>query len=168
WVFVIPPYAQDRSVGLLERMTSLAYPLGDVLVLTVFVRLGAGRAARSGPFALLGVGMLALLFADSLYTVETLNGVFVAGSLLDVGWMAFYLAVGAAALHPAMVALDQPAPAAPSRITRGRFAIVLAVAALLVPMIITVRSAPLGDLPVFLGVIFVLFSLVLARMAGLV
>ena len=167
WVFLIQPYVNDRSIGFAERATSIAYPLGDVLVLAVFVRLGAGRAARGVPFLLLGTGMLALLFADALYTVQTLNGVFVAGSVLDVGWMIFYLAVGASALHPAMVDLDRPAPTGPTRTTRGRFAIVLAVAALLVPMIITVRSASLGDLPVFLGVIFVLFSLVLARMAGL-
>src|SRR5262249_46190199 len=144
------------------------YPLGDVLVLAVFARLGTGRARRSVSFVLLGVGMLALLFADALYTVETLNGVFGAGSVLDAGWMLFYLAVGAAALHPSMVDLDRPMPTGPDRITRGRFAIVLAVAALLVPLLITVRSARLGDLPVFLGVIFVLFTLVLARMAGLV
>ena len=168
WVFLIQPYVNDRSIGFAERATSIAYPLGDVLVLAVFARLGTGRASRGTAFRLLGIGMLALLFADAFYTVETLNGVFVAGGLLDTGWMLFYLAVGSAALHPSMVDLDRPTPAGPDRITRGRFAVVLAVAALLVPLIITVRSARLGDLPVFLGVIFVLFSLVLARMVGLV
>ncbi len=167
WVFLIQPYVNDRSIGFAERITSIAYPLGDVLVLAVLARIGIGRARRGVSFGLLGLGLLALLFADTIYTVQTLNRVFVAGGVLDLGWMVFYLAVGTAALHPSMVDLDRPMPTGPDRITRGRFAITLAVAALLVPLIITVRSAELGDLPVFLGVIFVLFSLVLARMAGL-
>ena len=74
WVFLIQPYVNDRSIGFAERATSIAYPLGDVLVLAVFARLGTGRASRGTAFRLLGIGMLALLFADAFYTVESSTG----------------------------------------------------------------------------------------------
>src|SRR3954462_710512 len=35
WVFLISPYVRDDNMGLLEKLTSASYPLGDVLALAM-------------------------------------------------------------------------------------------------------------------------------------
>jgi uncharacterized membrane protein YvlD (DUF360 family) len=39
WIFLTAPYANDADLSLLERLVSIAYPLGDVLLATVLVGL---------------------------------------------------------------------------------------------------------------------------------
>src|SRR5215218_3744108 len=39
WVLVMVPYFQDPSLGLVELLVSLAYPVGDVLLLSLAARL---------------------------------------------------------------------------------------------------------------------------------
>jgi diguanylate cyclase (GGDEF)-like protein/PAS domain S-box-containing protein len=169
WVFLINPFLGADTMGVATRLTSIAYPLGDVLVLAVFARLGSDRGGRGRSFAFLAFGLLSLLTADSLYAWQQFNnGGAAIGTGLDAGWFLFYFGVGAAAVHPSMRELDAPAAPGLARISRGRFAILLAVASLLVPMVVTVRSASAADLPVFIGTSILLFALVLTRMAGLV
>jgi diguanylate cyclase (GGDEF)-like protein/PAS domain S-box-containing protein len=167
WVFLIGPYLGTAEAGLATRLTSIAYPLGDVLVLAVFARLATGRGFRGAQVGLLGTGLAALLVADAVYTWQTFNDRFAAGGLLDSGWMLFYVCVGAAGLHPSMRELDAPAPTGPARITRARFALLLAIAALLVPVAVTLKAAARHELVVFVVASAVLFGLVLARMADL-
>ena len=54
--------------------------------------------------------IVALLVTDFAYGAVTLQGAYDGQTWLDVGWIAFYLLWGAAALHPSMVALERPAP----------------------------------------------------------
>ncbi|MEV0129303.1 EAL domain-containing protein [Dactylosporangium sp. NPDC050688] len=170
WVFLIRPYldgAGGAGGSVLDRLTAVAYPLGDVLVLAVLARLGSGRTARSTSFRLLLASLLALLAADGIYTWQSLHGHFRAGSWVDVGWILFYTGVGCAALHPDMRRLSLPVPAGPARLSSGRFAVLLAVAALLIPAVITVESTQRGELAVYLAASGVLFVLILIRMADL-
>jgi hypothetical protein len=48
WVFLIAPYAHDTESSLLTRLTSISYPIMDLLLIAVAVRLavGAGKRAR--------------------------------------------------------------------------------------------------------------------------
>jgi hypothetical protein len=43
WIFLIAPYAHDGSLATPAKLTSMAYPLMDLLVLSVAVRLAVGR-----------------------------------------------------------------------------------------------------------------------------
>ncbi|MET7426910.1 EAL domain-containing protein [Dactylosporangium sp. NPDC005555] len=167
WVFLINPYLDGTGGTVAERVTQVGYPLGDVLVLAVLVRLGSGGAARGVPFRLLLASVLALLATDAVFAWQSVRGQFHAGSWLDVGYVAFYLGIGCAALHPDMRRLDEPVRAGPARLTSGRFAVLLAVAALLIPAVITVESAAVAELAVFLAASCVLFVLILVRMADL-
>ncbi|GGM73402.1 hypothetical protein GCM10007977_088740 [Dactylosporangium sucinum] len=168
WVFLIEPYLSRPTVATGERLITIAYPLGDVLVLAVLARLGGGRGAGGTPFRLLFASLVALLATDAVYTWQSLNGEFRAGSWVDAGWIAFYLGIGCAALHPRMRRMDEPLPEAAARLSSGRFAVLLAVAALLIPVVVTIKSAPATELAVFLTASSVLFVLVLVRMADLV
>ncbi|WP_432991276.1 putative bifunctional diguanylate cyclase/phosphodiesterase [Dactylosporangium sp. CA-233914] len=168
WVFLIEPYLSRPEIAATERIAAIAYPFGDVLVLAVLARLGGGRTARGTPLRLLFAGVACLLAADAVYTWQSLRGEFHAGSWVDVGWIGFYLSTGCAALHPAMRDVDERLPPAAPRLSNGRVAVLLAVAALLIPVIITIKSAAATELAVFLTASCVLFVLVLVRLADVV
>jgi hypothetical protein len=50
WEFLMVPYLRDPGLSLLERLTSLAYPMMDMLVLAVAARLWSDRGVRNTTF----------------------------------------------------------------------------------------------------------------------
>jgi signal transduction histidine kinase len=167
WVFLIGPYVRLPDLSVPARLVSIAYPLGDVLLLAVGVRLwrtgGSGLAAAR----LVTLGLAALLAGDTVYALSLLDGDWQVGGPVDAGWMVYYVAFGLAALHPSMVSLSEPAPPS-TRLTRTRLAL-LAGASLMGPGVLviqTVRGEPI-DAGVIAGGSVVLFLLTLARMGGL-
>ena len=77
---------------------------------------GGASAWRSTPasaqpaFYLLVGSIVSLLVTDFVYGLMLLNGTYNHQLGLDVGWMRYYLLWGAAALHPSMRTLEEPAP----------------------------------------------------------
>jgi signal transduction histidine kinase len=167
WVFLIGPYVHLPDLSLTERLVSIAYPLGDVLLLAVAVRLWRTGANGAVAARLLAFGLLALLAVDTFYGLSVLNGAWQVGGPIDAGWMLYYLALGLAALHPSMVSLSEPTPSS-TRLTRTRLAL-LAAASLMAPAMLVIQTA--REEPIDVGVIaggsVVLFLLALARMGGL-
>jgi signal transduction histidine kinase len=167
WVFLIGPYVRLPDLSLAERLVSIAYPLGDVLLLAVAVRLWRAGGNRAVASRLLAFGLLALLAVDTVYGLSVLNSAWQIGGPVDAVWMLYYVALGLAALHPSMVSLSEPVPPS-TRLTRTRLAL-LAGASLMAPAVLVVQSV--RDEPIDVGVIaggsVVLFLLTLARMGGL-
>jgi two-component system sensor histidine kinase/response regulator len=84
------------------QMIGLAYPIGDIITITVLV-LALRRARRTelGRMLLLLGGLASAALADSAFAYLTANGTFRAiGSLLDAGWVAGYLMIALAPLWP--------------------------------------------------------------------
>jgi diguanylate cyclase (GGDEF)-like protein/PAS domain S-box-containing protein len=168
WVFLMAPYAHDHTLGLLTKLTSLAYPVMDLLLLAVGVRLVLGARARGRAAQLLAAALLTLLATDAIYGWALLHGGYETGGLLDGGWILFYALIGASALHPSMRRLSEPARRTEGGLTRRRL-VVFAAASLVAPTVQIVRS--LLDLPrepIVSVAAGALFLLVLARLAGLV
>ena len=169
WVFLVKPYVDDASMTWIEKSFSVAYPLGDVLLLAVLARLLIG-GARSASMTLLAVGSTGLLGADVLYGLTQLNGEWSTGGPVDIGWIVFYALWGAAALDPGMAGLVEPAGSLSSGLTRPRL-LLLASASLVPPALLVVEGAASGNLR-NAGVIAlasaVLFLLVTARLDGLI
>jgi hypothetical protein len=134
WVFVMDSYAVDPGLSLLERVISLAYPIGDVLLLAVAARLAVAVHTRAPAFLLLCASITGLLVADTLYGITQLAGVYETGSFIDIGWMTFYVLFGAAALHPSIASLSRPATSGSARLTLRRL-LLLSLATLTVPLI---------------------------------
>jgi diguanylate cyclase (GGDEF)-like protein/PAS domain S-box-containing protein len=170
WEFLMVPYLRDPGLTLLERLTSLAYPMMDVLVLAVTARLWSDRGVRNSSFHLLSFSLVPLVIADTLYGLIQLTGTWQLGSPVDIGWMLFYVCWGAAGLHPSMAELDRPAPAATVKVTRTRFGVLLALASLMGPTVLAVQVArgERVDMVVVVGGSLLLFVLALLRMSGLV
>src|SRR6185437_7709801 len=169
WIYLMAPYAHDHTLALLTKLTSIAYPMMDVLVLGVVLRLAVGSRRRSQAFWLLVSGTTILLLSDTIYGWKLLHGGYATGGVLDVGWAAFYALLGAAALHPSMRELSEPAADPDDRLTRRRLALLTA-ASLAAPAVMLVRGVlgePL-DVYVLAAAAIILFALVIMRMAGIV
>jgi diguanylate cyclase (GGDEF)-like protein/PAS domain S-box-containing protein len=168
WIFLIDPYVSDASLTWVERAASIAYPLGDIVIMATLARLlisaGGNRAA-----ALLAAGTVCLLAADVGYGLAQLDGSYTVGNPYDLGWALFYTAWGAAALHPSMADLAVPVRGPSDEMSIRRIALLMAVS-------LVAPAALLGDAlsggvrhgPMIAASSAVLFLLVLARLSGVV
>ena len=169
WVALIAPYIHDDTMDVFAKLVSIAYPAGDILLLAAAIRLAVDGGRRGPAFGFLSASIIALLVTDFVYGVVTLNGAYDGQVILDVGWISFYLLWGAAALHPSMRELSEPAPGHAPRLSPIRLAL-LTFATLIAPAVEIVGEMRRGDVDLLVIVLasVVLFILVVARMAGLV
>jgi diguanylate cyclase (GGDEF)-like protein/PAS domain S-box-containing protein len=167
WVFLIAPNIHLEGLSPLEKAVSAAYPFGDILLLAAAIRLAVDRGKREPSFYLLVGSIVSLLAVDSAYTYALLKGTYDHQLIYDVGWIAYYLLWGAAALHPSMRSLSEPAVDYRSRLTPLRLGL-LAGACLIAPGIRAWQAWGDTDKLVLIGASAFLFLLVVARMAGLV
>jgi signal transduction histidine kinase len=167
WTFLMAPGSHQAS-SWPTKLVALGYPLMDVLVLGVLVRLMVANGPRAVGFGLLVVGFLAQLTADAIYGWQLLHGGYVSGAPIDIGWAIFYGLLGASALHPSTRAMFAPNTAQTFRLTGRRIGL-LGAAALAVPALLLMRALLAENLDV--GVLAVasaaLFALVLMRMTAL-
>ncbi|MFI6851139.1 putative bifunctional diguanylate cyclase/phosphodiesterase [Streptomyces sp. NPDC050416] len=172
WVYLVQPLARLEGLSWPQRAISIAYPLGDVLVLALLVRL-LTRGPGLGPsraVQLLVLGTLTLLCSDIAYGVLRLNGTWQAGTLLDSGWIVFYTAWGLAALHPSM-ARPAAADSAPRSLLPPRRRLLLLGIATLTPPAILVHEESQGlvyDARKLAALSGVLFLLVIFRLTLMV
>ncbi|MEV0321467.1 aminotransferase class I/II-fold pyridoxal phosphate-dependent enzyme [Streptomyces sp. NPDC050658] len=172
WVYLVQPLTEVEGLTWAQRAISIAYPLGDVLVLALLARLltPGSVTGHNRSVQLLVVGTVTLLGFDIAYGILQLNGLWQTGTLLDMGWIAFYTAWGLAALHPSMVELTaythlrRPLLPPPHRLA------LLALATLIAPVILLAealmgRAHDAAVIAVFSGL---LFLLVILRLGGIV
>jgi diguanylate cyclase (GGDEF)-like protein len=168
WLYVIGPQARADS-PILVKLASVGYPVMDLAMFAVALRLVLGPGRRPIAFLLLAGNLLAILTADTLYVLQQLNGTYRTGNYLDAIWLGGNLCLGAAALHPTVARVGDRAavderPLSPLRL------VVLAGAALIAPAVLLVRDllGTLRDVPVIAAACAVLFLLAVGRLAGLV
>ena len=78
--------------------TNLAYPLGDVLLLSAIVGVFALSGWRPGlRWAILGGGILCTFVADCIYLFQSAEGTYVEGTWIDVLWPSSLLLIASAA-----------------------------------------------------------------------
>ena len=167
WVFLIAPYIHASGMTNVAKGVSMAYPMGDLLLLAAAIRLAVDTGRRQPAFYLLVSSIVCLLVTDAVYGYMLLKATYDGQVILDVGWIAYYLLWGAAALHPSMRTLEEPAPERRVRLTRVRLAL-LAIACLIAPGIRLIQEQRTAEMLVVTTASMVLFLLVVARMAGLV
>jgi signal transduction histidine kinase len=168
WIFLIVPYVRDPELNAIQRLVSVAYPVGDLVLLAVAVRLWRPGSTRNVASMLLTVALAAVLVSDAAYGLSQLTVGWVPGSALDLTWIVYLMGLGGAALHPSMRALSEQAPPRPPRLTWQRRTL-LTGATLMAPAMLviqTVRHQPL-DVGVNAAGTVVLFVLLTARMTGL-
>ncbi len=99
WITVLGPTLHDGSGGWLERAIALAYPAGDVIIITmVIVACVRSDAAGRVAIGLAGLGFVSFALADSLFVFTTLRSDMVS-NVSNVAWIAGYLLIALGALY---------------------------------------------------------------------
>ncbi|TQS42120.1 sensor domain-containing diguanylate cyclase [Cryptosporangium phraense] len=167
WVYLISPgYGHLSTLG---TVTAAAYPVGDLVLLSVGARLMLGGGARPVALRFVGAFLVLVLVPDALYAFDALNGGYTETGWLESLWLTSWVLLGTAGLHPSMRELSTRSPVAAPDATIARM-VILAAASLLAPATLYVqyvRGAPL-HVPLVAAVCATLFLLVLIRMGMLV
>jgi diguanylate cyclase (GGDEF)-like protein/PAS domain S-box-containing protein len=167
FIYLVLPSAGGPGVSNAGRIVAVAYPLLDVVLLAVGVRLAMGGLGTPAQ-RLLGLWLASQLAADSWYLATVLRGEFQPGHPVNVLWLLSFAFLGAAALHPSMRALGTEPARSDRGSPRARLA-VLAAASLLAPTAAIVFGVGKGhsDAIAIGAASAVIFLLVIARMAQL-
>lgn len=169
WVHLINPLTTAGGETWIQQAVAIAYPLGDVMILAMLVRLLTLGGTRERSLQLLALGTFGILTSNVLYGLLQLQGTWRAGTYMDLGWVVFFTAWGLAALHPSMVRLTERVPQPGPGIAKRRLA-VLAAASLIAPVMLLVEAllGTVRDAAVIAVFSAVMFLLVMARLWELV
>jgi diguanylate cyclase len=166
WMFVLGPALRDGEGTLWGRSISLAYPVSDVVVITLvivaYVRCGpAGRVAMG----FVAVAFSAFALADSFFTYDDLHDVAVS-EISNVAWIAGYLLIALGALHAGRHPADR-LPDDPVHEQRNRSAVLLPYVPLVVVLGLAIINALTTDPIIVDSVLFwigvILITLLLVR-----
>ena len=171
WIFMVKPAASDVTIGLLGHIVSVAYPVGDIVLLAMTTRLMLGGSGRNGSFRLMCAALVCFLGGDTAWAV--FNQMVwqpgpLAQKLLASVFLAGFLLFGAAAVHPDVRSLARAAAPRPARPSRS-FLLVLTFTSLIGPGLLimqAVRHQVTDALAIAIGCI-ALFLLVVTRMSQL-
>jgi diguanylate cyclase (GGDEF)-like protein len=98
WRYVIQPAVQTPEASTAATITAVAYPLVQMGLLALAVRLDLLAAFRNSAEVALAVWIVGELAADAGYGLTSAQGSFAYGHPLSLGWMVSYVAIGAFAL----------------------------------------------------------------------
>jgi diguanylate cyclase len=171
WVFFMAPIVADETQSIPSIAVALAYPLLDILILGVLVRLVLVPGAQPMSLRLVVAAIVLFLAADFPYAVLALLDTYQTGQLVDGGWLLGAAFWGAAALHPTMTRVAEPVT---DRSGAGAFSVwrlaLLAGASLMGPAVLVIQwlnGQPI-DVPVVAAGCITLFLLVILRLDGVV
>jgi diguanylate cyclase (GGDEF)-like protein len=168
WAFVLGPLAAFADPEPVSFAVSVAYPIGDLLLIGVALGLVMTPGARSVSFRLLVGSLVIMLVADLVFGIQTLDETYVDGAWLDGLWLLAYLVFGTAAAHPSMAEAFEPHPV-PVALLGSLRLILLGLGMLVGPALLAMdRSSADPVVFVVAGASAVLSALVLTRLAGMV
>jgi diguanylate cyclase (GGDEF)-like protein/PAS domain S-box-containing protein len=100
WSTVLGPIYRAHHVGMLRELLSMAYPAGDVILISLVVVLGTHtqRSSRAG-LSMVMIGIVCFSIADSSFAYLTQASNYANGNVLDTGWVAGYLLIGLGAVR---------------------------------------------------------------------
>jgi diguanylate cyclase (GGDEF)-like protein len=99
WNLLLGPIlASNVTAPLLEQIILLAYPVGDLVLLGALLLLlyAESDAQDLRWIHVLATGIIITIVADTFYGYASLQGTYVSGGLLDLGWIAGNLVIGLA------------------------------------------------------------------------
>jgi signal transduction histidine kinase/DNA-binding response OmpR family regulator len=104
WCLIIAPtIEQNTGIDVLTLTLSVAYPVMDLILLFALTELLLRRIHMPGlnPLLFLASGIIVLIIADTLFFRQTVEGTYVAGSIVDVFYPLSYILTGLAGIAQA-------------------------------------------------------------------
>jgi signal transduction histidine kinase len=160
WTLVVDGLYDSSSQSAWTLSISLAYPIADIVLVTlaVYVSLRAGSWARRS-ILLLTFGFVLNALADSSFTFLTATGQYETGNPIDALWLAGFLVIGLAALsqsrEPVTGRLHLPASPV------GGLAATAAISVALIVLVSTRVAQPLDEVTAI--AVLVIAALLLTR-----
>jgi hypothetical protein len=105
WEFIVWQTNTDSTLTIAKRMVVTAYPLGDLILIALVLRLVFAGGARNAAFVLMVVALCFFLGADIGWAGLLRSGKSPGNTgrhLLEMASMSAFALLGAAALHPAV------------------------------------------------------------------
>jgi signal transduction histidine kinase len=166
WVYLIEPFRTDAELGLVEKVISGAYPLGDLILLAVAARFLLGSGWGAVALRVLFAGLLLTLVGDMLFALDVLTRLQENERVFNTVLLASTVLIGLAGFHPSMTALTEEAPDVPDETSTER--LLLLVGAFLVPPIVLIVQELRGEslfLPAAATAVLLMAGLAVARFA---
>jgi diguanylate cyclase (GGDEF)-like protein len=142
WVFVMHPATSDPALTLIGRAAVGAYPVGDLVVLAMMVRLILGGGNRNASFRLMIGSLLLFLSGDVGWVLVNQLAITpgrLLGNILDAVFLMAFALFGVAALHPSMCDAYGQASVRSARLSPGLLAL-LTSASLIAPGVLLIQS----------------------------
>jgi diguanylate cyclase (GGDEF)-like protein len=161
WNTVLAAIVASPAETALGQGLSLAYPLADVIVVTVLaIMWSRASAGTRSPILIIIAGLALIAVSDSTFAYQQAQDSFGSGSVIDMGWVAGYLVVGLGALF----SLNRPLRSTSGALPRWRAA---ALPYLPVPLVVAFavqERIANGSISVFtLSMALAVFLIVLLR-----
>ncbi|MGH2795060.1 MAG: GGDEF domain-containing protein [Actinomycetota bacterium] len=101
WYFSLGPTAQDAGSSFLEQFVSLAYPIGDLVLIFGITRILLGQPPRGSGHALgvLATGLVFMVVGDVAFAHLSLNDNYQGGDWPDSAWMLAQILTAVAAQY---------------------------------------------------------------------
>ena len=99
WNFLLAPLlASNIAEPVWAQIILVAYPVGDLVLVGALLLLIYGETERTDIrwIHALATGIVLTIFADYLYSYQSLQGIYVSGGPLDLGWIGGNLIIGLA------------------------------------------------------------------------
>jgi len=96
--FVLDAIIGGGSPSALALVTSLAYPVADLVLVALVLHLAAGNGWRLGRATAVMAGCFVVwAVTDTIYAFQNVHGTYIGGGVLDLGWVGPFLLFGLAA-----------------------------------------------------------------------
>jgi signal transduction histidine kinase len=107
WATVLgDAFSHNVTSTTLERVVTLAYPLGDIVAGTIaLVLLTRSRGRGVVHLSMIAAAVFSLLIADLGFAYRYLTGSYDSGAMIDAGWILGWLLLTATALKPTVAEL---------------------------------------------------------------
>ncbi len=143
WVLVLGPIVlAGGGEGLLERTVALAYPVGDLVVITLVLSVLLQLRYAPGPpvpILELGAALTAIAVADSAFAYLNLIGAYRSGQLVDAFWLLGFALLAAAAV------LQGPATEHPVRPAARPIGLVIPYVAVVLAVVVSSAALASGS-----------------------
>jgi diguanylate cyclase (GGDEF)-like protein/PAS domain S-box-containing protein len=105
WFFVLDKVVDTGHLTAADLLTT-AYPVLDLLLLSLLVRLVFTTGAWPAAYRLLTVGFAVILVVDVIWRALLVHGDYGVGSWINIGYLSAYVLWGIVALHPSATEIE--------------------------------------------------------------
>ena len=167
WIYVIEPTVVSSGAPALERLIGMAYPVLDLVLVTMAIRLLLLPGRRPAAHVFLAAGVVSLTTADTLYNfLNVLPGLPLNIEPYYLLFVLWYVLAATALLHPTMATGMTADEGSTTEMDRWRLALLGSVV-LVAPALVIIenRRSEHDDLQIIGIASAALFVLVVARMS---